>query len=90
MMATLAVAGVDAVLAACLLAVYAALYRRMHASASLGFASVSSFFLAQNVWALVGFTTTLASIPGALAPVLLVIGLLELGGLAGMVWMAWK
>lgn len=81
MMATIAISGVDSALAGVLLAVYIRLYRRVHAPVSAGLASFAAFFLAQNLFALTSFISTINLIPDTLAPLLLVIGLLEMGGL---------
>lgn len=82
MMLTIAVSGVDSGLSAVLLALYVRLYRRVHAPMTIGLAAFAGCFLAQNLVALTSFIATLALIPDALAPLLFVIGMLELGGLA--------
>jgi hypothetical protein len=81
MMATIAISGVDAALAGVLLAVYVRLYRRVRASMTAGLAAVAGCFLIQNLFALASFISTIALIPDTLAPLLLVIGVLETGGL---------
>lgn len=80
-MGTIAISGVDSALAGVLLALYVRLYRRVHAPMTAGLAAFAGFFLAQNLFALTSFISTLALIPDTLAPLLLVIGLLEMGGL---------
>ena len=88
MMATVAVVAATAGLAAFLLGLYVQLYRRVPAPFTGGLTIFAGLFLVQNVVALLSFLFTIAIVPDALAPLLLIIGLLEFAGLAAITWIA--
>ena len=88
MLATIAVALVNMILALVLVALYARVYARMKAPFTLGLILFAAAFLAQNALVAYAYLSMMPLIADSLAPYLLGIGILELAGLGAVLWTA--
>ena len=88
MMATVAVAGIDAALSVGLMAVYVRSYGRVRAPFTLGLLAFAGLFLAQNLLALYAYGSMMEVFPAAVAPYMLGIMVCEGAALAGMLYSA--
>ena len=80
MVATAGVAGVDAALAAVLLALYLKGFMKVRAPFTLGLLMFAVFLLAQNLLAVYAYTSMMEIFPAVLAPYML--GIMVFEGLA--------
>ena len=93
-MASLAMLGatvlgaVNIVLAALLLGLYGRIYAKTKAPFTVGLIFFALAFLLENGLVVYSYGSMMALVPDALAPFLLVVGLLEALGLGAMLWTA--
>jgi hypothetical protein len=90
MWATIAVAGIVAIVAASLLATYLKSYRSVRATFTLGLAVFAGFFVAQAVYLVVSIWEMVPFLEGPVAPFLLGAGLLEAAGLSTLLYLTRK
>ena len=88
MIASIAVGGVNIVLASILLVVYGRVYARGKAPFTAALLLFATAFLAHNALVVYSFFTMMSVVPSALDPYLLGIGVLEALGLGAMLWSA--
>ena len=87
-LAAMGAAGLDSILAAGLLTVYAKSFMKVRAPFTIGLMTFAAFFLAQNLLALYAYITMMAFFPVMLAPYMLGIMLFEALGLGVMLYSA--
>lgn len=90
MLAAVAVAGVDAILAGILLVLYARSFRKVRAPFTVGLLMFAGLLLVQNLLAVYAYFTMMESFPAAMAPYTLGINLFEGLALAVMLYSAWQ
>lgn len=88
MMATVAVAGIDAALSVALMAVYAKSYSKVRAPFTLGLIVFAALFLAQNLLALYAYASMMEVFPASVGPYMLGIMVTEGAALGGMLYAA--
>lgn len=90
MLATAALAAVNAALALGLLAVYLKSFTKTRAPFTVGLILFALFFLAHNVLSVYAYISMMELVPSALAPYMLVIMAFEAVGLGVMLVSSWK
>jgi hypothetical protein len=88
MIGAIGLAGVNIVLAGLLLALYGRVYAKTKAPFTVGLLLFALAFLLDNGLVVYSYGTMMNLVPDALAPYLLVVGLLEASGLGAVLWTA--
>jgi hypothetical protein len=88
MIGAIGLAGVNIVLAGLLLALYGRVYAKTKAPFTVGLLLFALAFLLENGLVVYSYGTMMDLVPDALAPYLLVVGILEASGLGAVLWTA--